>query len=116
MDSNFSDILSLLKNRQKSDSFAAHFEQPFNNTTSLIDLRNYMTFKVVNQLNPIGSMKTFTKHNYNVCIQERLTILKKIRDKRVTVMNKNSDIYGSCRHKTNFRLFCISTGDPVFNG
>ena len=49
-------------------------------------------------------------------MQERLTILKMIRDKRVTVMNKNSEIYGAFRHKTYFHRFCLSTDDPVFNG
>ena len=53
---------------------------------------------------------------YMVCTQERLTILKMLRDKRVTVMNKNSEIYGSCRHKTCFHQFCLSTDDPVLNG
>ena len=32
MGGNFSDILRCLKIRQKSDSFAAHFEQHFNST------------------------------------------------------------------------------------
>ena len=31
---------------------------------------NYMTFKVVKQLNPIGIMKIFTKPNSNLCMQE----------------------------------------------
>ena len=78
-----SGLLRLIKNVQRSDSFAAHFEQHFNTTTSRTDLRKYMTFRVVKQLNPIGSMKTFTKPNFNLCMQERLTILKKICDKRV---------------------------------
>ena len=64
-----------------------------------------MTFKVVKQLNTIGAMKTFTKPNCNLCMEERLTILKKLRDKRVTIMNKNSEIYGACRHKTTFHIF-----------
>ena len=71
MDSHFSDLLRLLKNRKKSDSFAAHFEHNFNPTTSCTDLRKYMTFKVVNQINPIGAMKTITKPNCNLCIEER---------------------------------------------
>ena len=116
MDGNFYDLLRLLKNGQKSDSFASHFKQHFNTTTSRTDLRKYMTSKVVKQLNYIGAMKTFTKPNCNLCMEERLTTLKKIRDKRVTIMNKNSEIYGSCRHKTIFRRFCLSTDDPVFNG
>ena len=75
-----------------------------------------MTFKVVNQLNPIEAMKKFTKTKYNLCMQEPLTILKKLCDKRVTVMNKYSDIYGAFRKKSTFRRFCLSTDDPVFNG
>ena len=75
-----------------------------------------MAFKVVKQINPIGEMKTFTKPNCNICMEERLTILKKLRDKRVTIMNKNSEIYGACQHKMTFHQFCLSTDDPVFNG
>ena len=37
MDGHFSDLLCLLKNGQKSDSFAAHFKQHFNTTTSCTD-------------------------------------------------------------------------------
>ena len=61
MDDHFYDILRLLKNRQKTDSFAAHFEQNFNSTTSRTDLRKYMMFKVVKQLNPIDAMKNLRK-------------------------------------------------------
>ena len=92
---NFSDLLRLLKNRQKFDSFAAHSEYHFNYTMSRIDLRKYMTSKVVKQLNLIGAMKTFTIPNCNLCIEERLTTLKNLHDKRVTIKNKNSEIYGS---------------------
>ena len=60
MDSHFSDLLRLLKNRQTLDSFDAHIEQHFNTTTSHTDLRKYMTFKVVKKLNPIGAVKTIT--------------------------------------------------------
>ena len=76
MDGHFSDLLCLLKNVQKSDSFAAHFEHHFNATTSRTDLRKYMMFKVVNRINPIGTMKKFTKPNCNLCMEELLTILK----------------------------------------
>ena len=75
MDGHFSDLQRLLKNGKKPDSFAAHFVQHFNNTTSRTDLRKYMTFKVVKQLNPLGAMKTFMKPNCNLYMQELLTIL-----------------------------------------
>ena len=96
MDGHFSDLQHLLKNGQKPDSFAAHFKEHFNTTTSRTDIRKYMTFKVVKQINLIGAMKTFTKPNCNLCMEERLMILKNIRDKCVTVMNKNLEIYGAC--------------------
>ena len=115
MDGHFSDILRLLKNGQKSDSFVAHFEQHFITTTTHIYLRKYTTFREVNEINKIGAIKTFTKPNCNLCMEEFLTILKTLRDKRVTIMNKNSEIYWSCRHKTYFHIFFLSTGDTVVN-
>ena len=75
-----------------------------------------MTFKVVNQLNLIGAMKTFTKKYCNLCIQECLKILKKLRDKHFTVMNNNLEIYVAYQLKTTFRQFFLSTDDPFFNG
>ena len=50
-----------IQKHTKSQSFSAHFEQHFKATTSRTDLRKYMTFKLVKQLNPIGAMKTITK-------------------------------------------------------
>ena len=40
-------------------------------------------------------MKTFTKPNCNICMEEHLTVLKKIGVKHFTVMNKNLLIYGA---------------------
>ena len=81
MDGHLSDLLRLLKNGQRSYSFAAHFEQHFKATTSRTDIRKYMTFQVVKQKNLIGAMKTFTKPNFNLFTEEHLTTIKKIRDK-----------------------------------
>ena len=102
MDGHFSDILRLPKNGQKPDSFSAQFEHNFNTTTSHTDLRKYMTFKVAKQLNPIDAMKKSTEPNCNLCMEERLTIVKKLLDKHVEIMNNNSEIYGACRHITTF--------------
>ena len=58
-----SNLLRLLKNRQKPDSFAAHFEHHFKSNTPCTYLRKCITFKVVEHINLIGAMKTFTKTN-----------------------------------------------------
>ena len=90
---------------QKPDSFASHFEQNFNATMSRTDPCKYMTFKVVKQLNPIEATKTITKTKCNLFIEEDLTTLRKTRDKCVTIVNKNLEIYGAHRHKTTFINF-----------
>ena len=75
-----------------------------------------MMFKVVKHLNPIGSMKKSMKPNCNPCMEEILAILKKLRDKHITIMNQKSEIYGACLHKTTVHWFFLSTDDIVFNG
>ena len=75
-DGHFYDQQCLLKNGKKSDSLSSHFIQNFINTTTRTAPRKCMTFKVTKQLNTIGAMKKFMKPNYNLCMQERLTILK----------------------------------------
>ena len=116
MDSHFSDILRLLKNGQKSDSLSAYLEQNFNFTNSLTYLIMDMTFKGVKQLKVVCAMKTFTKLNYILCMEECPTIFKNIRDTRVTIMNNNFEIYWAYWNKATFRQICLSTDDPVFNG
>ena len=48
-------------------------------------------------------------------MQESLTIMKKLHEKCVIVMNKNSEIYGAFQQKPTFHNFCLHTHDPVFN-
>ena len=113
MNGHFYDLLRLLKNEKKNVLFAAHTKQHFEVTTSHTDLHKYMAFKVVKQVNPIGAMQIFTKPNCNLCTEERLTALKKPRDKHVMFMNKNLEMYGAFRHKTTFRIFLLSTDDSI---
>ena len=85
----------------------------FKSTISHADLCMCMLFKVFKQPNTIGAMKTFKMPNCDLCMEERPTMLKHIRDKHVTVMNKNLDIYGACRHKKAFHYLTLSTDDTI---
>ena len=114
-DVHFSNLQRLLKNGHKSDSFAAHFVQHFNTTTAPTDIHKYIVQKVINQKNLIGAIKIFTKPNYNLCMQERLIILKKLCDQRITVMNKNMEIYKACQNNKTVHLFSLKTDHLVFN-
>ena len=49
-------------------------------------------------------------------MEERLTILKKLHDKHVTIMDKNLEIYGACRHKTTFYQCFLCPDDTVLMG
>ena len=61
-------------------------------------------------------MKTFTKPNVNLCMEERLPILKNLRDKCVTIISNNLDIYGACQHKTTFHIFPLALAIPFLTG
>ena len=89
MDGHPYDVQRLLKNGQKQKHFLPTiYGEHFQYTTSHTDLRKCEGLDTVNQLNPIGVIKLFTKPNCNLCMEERLIILKSIRDKNVTPMNK----------------------------
>ena len=76
MDGHFSNFLRHLKNGQKSNSFASHFEHHFKSTTSHTYLRMYMAFKVVHQISLISAIKNITKPNCNLCMEKSLKTLK----------------------------------------
>ena len=111
MDGHFCDVQKLLKTGQKLDSFAAHYEQHLNSSRSRTTLCTCMMFEVDKQLNSIGEMKTFTKPNRDMCMDGRTTILRKLRDKHITVMKKNLEMYVACQYKVTFRRFCLGTDD-----
>ena len=76
MDGHFSDVQYLHKIGEFSNSFVAHYGQHFKSTTSCSDQCMCMTLRVVKNLIPIESMKVFTNPTCNLCMEERLTVLK----------------------------------------
>ena len=72
-----------------------------------------MKYMVVKQNYPIVSIKSFKKPNINLCIEERLTINKGLRDKNITLTKANLEVYGAFKDQTNFHWFLLSTDDTV---
>ena len=68
--------------------------------------------KLVEKINQISAMKTFSKPNCNLCMDKCLKTLKKLRDKHVMVMNKKFYIQG-LPAQNNFHQFLLSTDDIV---
>ena len=57
---------------------------------SLTDLHKYMAFNLFIQLKPIGLMRSFMKPYCNLCMEELLSIIKKLYGKKChTTEQKN---------------------------
>ena len=72
------------------DSFAKHFSKHFrndglnkNDQISSKDVREITRVSILWQGNPISSMKTFGKINCNLCMMERLEIIKAMREDKL---------------------------------
>ena len=65
----------------------------------------------IKHYDPISSMKTFGRVNCNLCMMERLEILKAERIDRLKgegkLINSSNELYGSCRHRTKFHRYHI---------
>ena len=96
------------------DSFAKHFASHFktvskNSQVSSRDIREITRVNILWQGNPISSMKTFGKINCNLCMMERLEIIKAMREDKLKdekmLINSSNEFYGACRHKTKFHRY-----------
>ena len=76
MDARLFDVQHNLYNKQKTEFVEAHYHQYFKITTPHSYVRNCIAFNVVKHLTPIGSIKSFTKFNCNLCMVKRIKILK----------------------------------------
>ena len=101
-----------------SDSFAKHFSKHFrndgankNDQISSKDVREITRVSILWQGNPISSMKTFGRVNCNLCMMERLEIIKAERIDRLKgegkLINSSNEFYGACRHRTKFHRYRI---------
>ena len=107
MGGHYANLLQLVKKNQSSDTFAKHFafitiandRKP---TQEL--LRTRINFSILWQGNPVSVQKTFGTKNCLLCttMKERTTILN---EKTHLLINNNSEIFGSCRHKPRLHRF-----------
>ena len=77
-----------------------------------------MNFSILWQGNPVSVQKSFGTKNCILCMKERTQILKSMYQTPNLLINNNSEIYGSCRHKPRFHRFSPpSTGtDESYEG
>jgi hypothetical protein len=91
----------------KFDTFSKHFATMainFSNPSTTL-IRNLSTMEILWKGNPTTAVKTFGTDRCMLCDQERLHLYKWIKFKPEQLINKHSEIHGSCRHKTRFHRF-----------
>ena len=108
------DVRRLVKLGEKSDSFAEHFASlipgdPAEKKKKKIAEEVKFEVKILWKGNPISCVKTFGTKKCKLCSKERIEILKATRKDQKSIINKNNEIYGACRHKPRFHKFCRQT-------
>ena len=78
LDGHLSKVQGIIKKVQKLDSFIDHYKQHNKPTASWTYLLKFMTLNVVKQIKLVRSILSLTKNNYNLCMEELLTILKNV--------------------------------------
>ena len=110
------DVKKLLNIEESSDSYAAHMVTHFppgaKTTTSMA--RTMSTTSVLWQGKALSCMKSFGRNSCQLCMQERIALLKMKKEDQKKMMNSNWEMYGACPHKTSFHRF-IRYPDLCFN-
>jgi len=112
MGQHFGEVRKLVNLGDKSDSFADHmahhFEERGLTAATCRMTKEMVKMKILWQGSIISCMKSFGKRNCKLCMRERLAILNKSEKDPKKMINSKSEIYGGCRHKTNFHRFINS--------
>ena len=115
MTGHFNEKQKLIVKGIRSDSFAEHYSRilPKNIKPSPQELRALMDFKVLQKMNPISTMKTIGTDHCKLCTDEKIKILKYTRELGPLIINKCSEVYGACRHRTKFHWFSSDEATEV---
>ena len=109
MSGHFSDVRRWFRDGQQTDSFAKHFAQHFDSKPTPAEIRAKCDFSVLQQVNPFSFMKRVRTYNCILCLGEKSWIAKK--RQKFRIINENSEIYGSCKHRAKFHRFSSCTDE-----
>ena len=107
------EVIKLVCNKIKSDSYAKHFGHQLQNFKSTIKpalVRNSYTSKILWQGTSISTVNSFGSPHCQLCNQERLAILKRSKKDPTNLINSCNEIFGACRHVSKFHKYVIA--DP----
>ena len=107
MQQHHSEVQTLIKTGEKSDTFAAHFARILHNfpnpSTKL--MRNSYTIRKVWQANPVTCVPTFGTPRCHLCNHEKLALFHLWVKDPGKMINNRKEITSKCRHKPKFHRF-----------
>ena len=101
----YQDVAQKVQHDKNSDTFAAHFARHFDRKPTPQQCREITKFENLSKVNPIGSMKTWSKSSRTLCMKGRLWIVSRSRRRYVELINACSEICGACRNNPRFHRF-----------
>ena len=103
----FNETVNAANKGLSSDTFAKHFAKQATNEgkTTVKHIRDNTSFEILWQGNPLSSSKSFGKLNCNLCMKERLEILKAMKQQPKRLINSSNELYGACRHRPVFHRY-----------
>ena len=101
----FQDVAQKVQYDKCFDTFAAHFAHHFDQKPTPQQCHEIMKFEILSKVNPIGSMKTWSKDSCTLCMKEILEIVGRSRRRYGKLIDACSEIYGACRHNPRFHRF-----------
>ena len=101
----FHDVSQKLQHNKTLDTFAAHFDQHFDQNPTPKQCHEIMILETLSTANPIGLMKTWNKSSCTLCMKERLEIMSRSRRRYRKLINSCSEVYGACGHKPKLHRF-----------
>ena len=105
MEQYFQDMAQKVQHDKNYDTFAAHFAQHFDQKPTPQKCREIMKFEILSKVNPIESMKAWSKSSCTLCMKERLEIVSRSRRRHGKLIDPCSEIYRACRHNLRFHRF-----------
>ena len=89
----FNETVNAANKGLSSDTFAKHFAKQATNEgkTTVKHIRDNTSFEILWQGNPLSSSKSFGKLNCNLCMKERLEILKAMKQQPKRLIKSSAD-------------------------
>ena len=107
MGQHFLNTKRLVQTGKALDLFASHYTTHFKLGSKIkrMNVRRICRTRILWHGNPISCCKSFGKSCCQLCMRERMEILRRHNKEPDKIINSCGEIYGACRHKPKFHRY-----------